>query len=97
MDGASKFVHGDAIAGLLITAINLVGGLVMGIVARAWTSPSAAETFSVLSVGDALVVADPGAAHLRRGRHRRRPAARPASPSAAPSATSSSAAGAPSL
>jgi flagellar biosynthesis protein FlhA len=53
MDGASKFVHGDAIAGLLITAINLIGGLILGI-ARGMDLSKAAETFSVLSVGDAL-------------------------------------------
>ena len=53
MDGASKFVHGDAIAGLLITAINLVGGLALGI-SRGMDIFKAAETFSVLSVGDAL-------------------------------------------
>jgi flagellar biosynthesis protein FlhA len=53
MDGASKFVHGDAIAGLLITAINLVGGLALGI-SRGMDLGKAAETFSVLSVGDAL-------------------------------------------
>jgi len=54
MDGASKFVHGDAIAGLLITAINLLGGLILG-VSRGMDLKDAAETFSVLSVGDALV------------------------------------------
>jgi flagellar biosynthesis protein FlhA len=54
MDGASKFVHGDAIAGLLITAINLVGGLIIGL-AGGLDLAKAAETFSVLSVGDALV------------------------------------------
>ena len=53
MDGASKFVHGDAIAGLLITAINLIGGLILG-VSRGMDLAKAAETFSVLSVGDAL-------------------------------------------
>jgi flagellar biosynthesis protein FlhA len=53
MDGASKFVHGDAIAGLLITAINLVGGLVLG-VSAGMEIARAGETFSVLSVGDAL-------------------------------------------
>jgi len=53
MDGASKFVHGDAIAGLLITGINLVGGLILG-VSRGMDVAKAAETFSVLSVGDAL-------------------------------------------
>jgi flagellar biosynthesis protein FlhA len=54
MDGASKFVKGDAIAGLLITAINLIGGLMIGI-ANGMTLANAAETFSILSVGDALV------------------------------------------
>jgi flagellar biosynthesis protein FlhA len=53
MDGASKFVHGDAVAGLLIMAINLLGGLVLG-VSRGMEIGRAAETFSVLSVGDAL-------------------------------------------
>jgi flagellar biosynthesis protein FlhA len=53
MDGASKFVHGDAIAGLLITGINLVGGLILGLT-RGMDLAKAAETFSVLSVGDAL-------------------------------------------
>ena len=54
MDGASKFVKGDAVAGLLITAINLIGGLMIGL-SRGMTLASAAETFSILSVGDALV------------------------------------------
>jgi flagellar biosynthesis protein FlhA len=54
MDGASKFVKGDAVAGLLITAINLLGGLMIGL-SRGMTLASAAETFSILSVGDALV------------------------------------------
>jgi flagellar biosynthesis protein FlhA len=54
MDGASKFVKGDAIAGILITAINLIGGLMIGL-SRGMTLESAAETFSILSVGDALV------------------------------------------
>jgi flagellar biosynthesis protein FlhA len=54
MDGASKFVKGDAVAGLLITAINLIGGLLLG-VAAGLDVGTAAETFSILSVGDALV------------------------------------------
>jgi flagellar biosynthesis protein FlhA len=54
MDGASKFVHGDAIAGLLITAINLIGGLIIGLTSGLDLA-KAGETFSVLSVGDALV------------------------------------------
>jgi flagellar biosynthesis protein FlhA len=54
MDGASKFVKGDAIAGILITAVNLIGGLAMGL-GKGMDLARAAETFSVLSVGDALV------------------------------------------
>lgn len=54
MDGASKFVKGDAVAGLLITAINLVGGLLIGL-SSGLSLGQAAETFSILSVGDALV------------------------------------------
>ncbi len=54
MDGASKFVKGDAIASLLITAINLVGGLLLGMAAGMEVA-DAIETFSILSVGDALV------------------------------------------
>jgi len=58
MDGASKFVKGDAIAGLLITAINLLGGLMVGL-SHGMSIADAAETFSVLSVGDALVAQIP--------------------------------------
>ncbi len=54
MDGASKFVKGDAIAGLLITGINLLGGLMLGI-AAGMDVAEAAQAFSILSVGDALV------------------------------------------
>lgn len=54
MDGASKFVKGDAIAAILITAVNLIGGLMLG-VAGGMSLADAAETFSILSVGDALV------------------------------------------
>jgi flagellar biosynthesis protein FlhA len=58
MDGASKFVKGDAIAGLLITAINLIAGLLLGM-SRGMDMSAAAETFTVLSVGDALVAQIP--------------------------------------
>jgi flagellar biosynthesis protein FlhA len=54
MDGASKFVHGDAVAGLLISAINLIGGLLLGLTSG-MDLAKAVETFSILSVGDALV------------------------------------------
>jgi flagellar biosynthesis protein FlhA len=58
MDGASKFVKGDAIAGILITAINLIGGLIIGL-GSGMPFAQAVETFSVLSVGDALVAQMP--------------------------------------
>jgi flagellar biosynthesis protein FlhA len=55
MDGASKFVRGDAMAGLIITAINIVGGLVIGASQLGMTVGEAAETFTLLSIGDGLV------------------------------------------
>ena len=56
MDGASKFVKGDAIAAIVIIVVNIVGGLAIGIVhARAWTSAQAIQTYTVLTVGDGLV------------------------------------------
>lgn len=55
MDGASKFVRGDAIAGLIITAINIVGGLIIGVFQRGMPMASAGETYSLLSIGDGLV------------------------------------------
>src|SRR6201747_2370709 len=55
MDGASKFVKGDAIAAILITAINLVGGLVLGIVEKGLSPGDAVSQYSLLSIGDGLV------------------------------------------
>ncbi len=55
MDGASKFVRGDAIAGLVITAINIIGGLVVGVLQHGMTFGGAAATFTLLSIGDGLV------------------------------------------
>lgn len=55
LDGASKFVKGDAIAGLLITALNLIMGLVIGIGMHGMPIGQAFETYSVLTVGDGLV------------------------------------------
>ncbi|MDB4756289.1 flagellar biosynthesis protein FlhA [Mariniblastus sp.] len=54
MDGASKYVRGDAIAGLIITAINLIGGIVIGMM-DSMTINEAASTYSRLTVGDGLV------------------------------------------
>ena len=55
LDGASKFVKGDAIAGLLITLLNLVMGLVIGIVMHDMPMARAFETYAILTVGDGLV------------------------------------------
>ncbi|MEM7744257.1 MAG: flagellar biosynthesis protein FlhA [Pseudomonadota bacterium] len=55
LDGASKFVKGDAIAGLLITALNLVMGLAMGMAVHDLSFGQAIETYSILTVGDGLV------------------------------------------
>ena len=55
MDGASKFVRGDAIAGLLITFINLIGGMIIGIVQRGLTFHKALESYTLLTIGDGLV------------------------------------------
>jgi flagellar biosynthesis protein FlhA len=55
MDGASKFVRGDAIAGIMIVAVNLVGGIVIGTLQRGMPIGQAAEVFTLLTVGDGLV------------------------------------------
>jgi flagellar biosynthesis protein FlhA len=55
MDGASKFVRGDAIAGIIITAINVVGGIFIGVAQHGLSFSEATHTFTLLSVGDGLV------------------------------------------
>ncbi|MEJ6673309.1 MAG: flagellar biosynthesis protein FlhA [Alphaproteobacteria bacterium] len=59
MDGASKFVKGDAIAGILILAINIVGGLIIGLGQHDLTLETAAESYIMLSIGDGLVAQIP--------------------------------------
>ncbi|ESZ62082.1 flagellar biosynthesis protein FlhA [Mesorhizobium sp. L103C119B0] len=59
MDGASKFVRGDAIAGLIITAINIVGGIAIGYIRHGMGMGEAADVFIKLSVGDGLVTQIP--------------------------------------
>ncbi len=59
MDGASKFVKGDAIAGLLILIINIFGGIVLGVVSHDLGLAKAAETYVLLAIGDALVAQVP--------------------------------------
>ena len=55
MDGASKFVRGDAIAGLIITGINIVGGLLAGMIQNNLSFSQAIDTYTILTVGDGLV------------------------------------------
>lgn len=59
MDGASKFVRGDAIAGLLILFINLIGGIIIGVFQNGMSLDLAAENFSILTIGDGLVAQIP--------------------------------------
>jgi len=59
MDGASKFVRGDAIAGILITGINIIGGIFVGTVQNGMDLSSAAQVFTLLTVGDGLVTQIP--------------------------------------
>ena len=55
MDGASKFVRGDAIAGILITFINIIGGIIIGVAQMGMSFGDAAKTYTLLTVGDGLV------------------------------------------
>ncbi|OWY39176.1 flagellar biosynthesis protein FlhA [Xenophilus sp. AP218F] len=59
MDGASKFVRGDAMAGILIIVINIVGGLIVGMVQHDLDAGTAAKTYTLLTVGDGLVAQIP--------------------------------------
>ena len=54
MDGASKFVKGDAIAGIIITAVNILGGFAVGTIDRGWPAGQTAEVFTRLTIGDGL-------------------------------------------
>lgn len=59
MDGASKFVRGDAIAGIIITLINILGGLIVGVAQQGMPVVDAAHTYTLLTVGDGLVTQIP--------------------------------------
>ena len=59
MDGASKFVRGDAIAGLLILVINIIGGLIVGVAQHGMSFPDAGTTYTLLAIGDGLVAQIP--------------------------------------
>lgn len=60
MDGAAKFVRGDVVAGIIITVVNIVGGLVIGVAQRGMGVADAAATYTMLTVGDGLVTQIPG-------------------------------------
>jgi flagellar biosynthesis protein FlhA len=55
MDGASKFVRGDAIAGIIITAVNIIGGLIIGVLQQGMPLVEAARNYTLLTVGDGLI------------------------------------------
>src|SRR5215468_6106035 len=59
MDGASKFVRGDAVAGLLVVFINVIGGIIIGVAQQSLTFGEAAHTYTLLTVGDGLVTQVP--------------------------------------
>ncbi|MFZ9002049.1 MAG: flagellar biosynthesis protein FlhA [Bacteriovoracaceae bacterium] len=59
MDGASKFVRGDAIAGIMITGINIIGGIIVGVVQNNLVASEAARIFTLLTIGDGLVTQIP--------------------------------------
>jgi flagellar biosynthesis protein FlhA len=59
MDGASKFVRGDAIAGLIITLINIIGGIIIGVAQQGISFSEASHSYTVLTVGDGLVTQIP--------------------------------------
>ncbi|MGL4516226.1 MAG: flagellar biosynthesis protein FlhA [Shewanella sp.] len=60
MDGASKFVKGDAVAGIMILVINIVGGFIIGLVQHGLTFSQAVEIYTLLTIGDGLVAQIPG-------------------------------------
>jgi flagellar biosynthesis protein FlhA len=59
MDGASKYVHGDAVAGILVTVINVIGGLIVGMAQHDMAFGEAVKTYTLLAIGDGLVAQIP--------------------------------------
>ncbi len=59
MDGAMKFVKGDAIAGLIIVAVNLLGGVLIGVLQRGMTAADSVKVYSILTIGDGLIAQIP--------------------------------------
>src|SRR3712207_9301259 len=66
MDGASKFVKGDAMAAVLITLINLIGGIIIGVAQQGMPFGEAIQHFSLLTVGDGLTAQIPARSEERR-------------------------------
>ncbi len=80
MDGASKFVRGDAIAGILILVINIIGGLAIGTLSHGMSFSDAAHVYTLLTIGDGLVAQIPALLLSTARRHHRHPhVARPGS------------------
>lgn len=73
MDGASKFVRGDAIAGMMILAINLIGGVCIGIFKYNLSADAAFQQYVLMTIGDGLVAQIPSPAALHRGGDYRHP------------------------
>ena len=59
MDGATKYVKGDAVAGLIITVVNITGGVVTGMMNRGMTAMDALQEYAILTIGDGLVTQIP--------------------------------------
>src|SRR5438105_3721082 len=59
MDGAMKFVKGDAIAGLIIVCVNLLGGILIGTLQKSMTASDAMRVYSILTIGDGLIAQIP--------------------------------------
>ena len=64
MDGSSKFVKGDAIAGIIITVVNIVGGLLVGIFQHDLPASEAASIYTILTIGDGLVAQIPSSFNI---------------------------------
>lgn len=73
MDGASKFVRGDAIAGMMILAINLIGGVCIGIFKYNLSADAAFQQYVLMTIGDGPVAQIPSPAALHRGGDYRHP------------------------
>ena len=71
MDGASKFVRGDAVAGIIIVIINIIGGFVIGVMQQGMTFQDSLLTFTRLTIGDGACDPDPRADDFHGGRHTR--------------------------